>query len=199
MNLFVQVEALVHPFFDELRDPNTRLPNGRFLPPLFNFKPHGMFHAYSFQHYCRCCYSQLNVYLQVCSLYIHQLTCFCHFCSAELKGVPADIVAKLVPEHAKKQCSYVGSWDDRALGLEPEVAIVHFPWDVGWSWGMRACRWRCKVTYFTTYANATCVAVSSLMLQWHVMAHPRPTNRCLLEIAIADLVICYRAVWIYLW
>jgi kinase len=32
---------LVHPFFDELRDPNTRLLNGRFLPPLFNFKPHG--------------------------------------------------------------------------------------------------------------------------------------------------------------
>lgn len=36
-----QLEALIHPFFDELRDPNTRLPNGRFLPPLFNFKPHG--------------------------------------------------------------------------------------------------------------------------------------------------------------
>ena len=34
----VQVEALVHPFFDELRDPNTRLPNGKPLPPLFNFK-----------------------------------------------------------------------------------------------------------------------------------------------------------------
>lgn len=38
----VQLDALTHPFFDELRDPNTRLPNGRFLPPLFNFKPHGM-------------------------------------------------------------------------------------------------------------------------------------------------------------
>jgi hypothetical protein len=37
------VEALVHPFFDELRDANTRLPNGRFLPPLFNFKPNGKF------------------------------------------------------------------------------------------------------------------------------------------------------------
>ncbi|KAM7501132.1 hypothetical protein LguiB_000036 [Lonicera macranthoides] len=35
------LEALIHPFFDELRDQNTRLPNGRFLPPLFNFKPHG--------------------------------------------------------------------------------------------------------------------------------------------------------------
>ncbi|KAF5946753.1 hypothetical protein HYC85_016981 [Camellia sinensis] len=30
--------ACIHPFFDELRDPNTRLPNGRPLPPLFNFK-----------------------------------------------------------------------------------------------------------------------------------------------------------------
>eukprot|EP01018_Ginkgo_biloba_P032461 Gb_28806 [translate_table: standard] len=34
-----RLEACVHPFFDELRDPNTRLPNGRPLPPLFNFKP----------------------------------------------------------------------------------------------------------------------------------------------------------------
>jgi hypothetical protein len=36
---FMQLEACVHPFFDELRDPNCRLPNGRPLPPLFNFKP----------------------------------------------------------------------------------------------------------------------------------------------------------------
>ncbi|RLN41273.1 shaggy-related protein kinase kappa-like [Panicum miliaceum] len=32
------LEACMHPFFDELRDPNTRLPNGRPLPPLFNFR-----------------------------------------------------------------------------------------------------------------------------------------------------------------
>jgi len=31
------VEAMIHPFFDELRDPNTKLPGGRELPPLFNF------------------------------------------------------------------------------------------------------------------------------------------------------------------
>ena len=37
----VQLEACVHPFFDELRDPNCRLPNGRPLPPLFNFKAQG--------------------------------------------------------------------------------------------------------------------------------------------------------------
>lgn len=32
------LEACAHCFFDELRDPNAHLPNGRPLPPLFNFK-----------------------------------------------------------------------------------------------------------------------------------------------------------------
>ncbi|KAE8674246.1 Shaggy-related protein kinase eta [Hibiscus syriacus] len=32
------LEACAHPFFDELREANARLPNGRPLPPLFNFK-----------------------------------------------------------------------------------------------------------------------------------------------------------------
>ncbi|CDP17018.1 unnamed protein product [Coffea canephora] len=59
------LEALIHPFFDELRDPNTHLPNGRFLPPLFNFRPH------------------------------------------ELNGVPMEIMVKLIPEHARKQCSFL--------------------------------------------------------------------------------------------
>ena len=35
------LEACAHPFFDELRDPHTRLPNGRELPPLFNYTDHG--------------------------------------------------------------------------------------------------------------------------------------------------------------
>jgi serine/threonine protein kinase len=30
-------EALLHPFFDQLRNPNTRLLNGESLPPLFNW------------------------------------------------------------------------------------------------------------------------------------------------------------------
>ncbi|KAI5310855.1 regulator of ime2 [Ascosphaera atra] len=41
------IEALCHPFFDELRDPNTKLPDSRHpngsareLPPLFNFTRH---------------------------------------------------------------------------------------------------------------------------------------------------------------
>ncbi|KAI7750372.1 hypothetical protein M8C21_014698 [Ambrosia artemisiifolia] len=60
------LEACIHPFFNELRDPNTRLPNGRPLPPLFNFKPQ------------------------------------------ELKGASLELVAKLIPEHARKQCSFLG-------------------------------------------------------------------------------------------
>ncbi|CAH8356990.1 unnamed protein product [Eruca vesicaria subsp. sativa] len=35
--LLFQLEACAHPFFDALRDPNTSLPNGRALPPLFDF------------------------------------------------------------------------------------------------------------------------------------------------------------------
>lgn len=41
----MQLEVLIHPFFDELRDPNICLPNGHFLPPLFNFKQHGRTHS----------------------------------------------------------------------------------------------------------------------------------------------------------
>ncbi|KAL3369143.1 hypothetical protein AABB24_009780 [Solanum stoloniferum] len=33
------LEACAHPFFDDLRKPNACLPNGRPLPPLFNFTP----------------------------------------------------------------------------------------------------------------------------------------------------------------
>ncbi|CAG0894561.1 unnamed protein product, partial [Darwinula stevensoni] len=34
------LRACAHPFFDELREVNTRLPSGRELPPLFNFTEH---------------------------------------------------------------------------------------------------------------------------------------------------------------
>ncbi|KAL8139068.1 hypothetical protein V2J09_005069 [Rumex salicifolius] len=57
-----KLDAMSHPFFDELRDPNTHLPSGRVLPPLFNFKPH------------------------------------------ELRGVQSEMIVKLIPEHARKQC-----------------------------------------------------------------------------------------------
>ncbi|BBH00423.1 shaggy-like kinase 13 [Prunus dulcis] len=61
------LEACVHPFFDQLRDPNARLPNGRPLPPLFNFKPQ------------------------------------------ELKGATFELLSRLIPEHARKQCAFLGT------------------------------------------------------------------------------------------
>jgi glycogen synthase kinase 3 beta len=46
------VDAMVHPFFDELRDPNTRFPDSRHgtgqlkdMPALFDFSRHGKAHA----------------------------------------------------------------------------------------------------------------------------------------------------------
>lgn len=36
------LEACAHAFFDELREPSTRLPSGRELPVLFNFSPQGI-------------------------------------------------------------------------------------------------------------------------------------------------------------
>ena len=38
---FSPLEACSHAFFDELRQPNTRLPSGRDLPPLFNYSSAG--------------------------------------------------------------------------------------------------------------------------------------------------------------
>lgn len=38
------MDGLTHAFFDELRNPDTRLPNGKPLPPLFDFNEHE-FHA----------------------------------------------------------------------------------------------------------------------------------------------------------
>ncbi|CAG8437139.1 13938_t:CDS:2 [Rhizophagus irregularis] len=36
-NRLTAIQAMCHPFFDELRNPETRLPNGRELPKLFDF------------------------------------------------------------------------------------------------------------------------------------------------------------------
>jgi glycogen synthase kinase 3 beta len=35
------LDAMTHPFFDELRNPETRLANGKELPNLFDFSVHG--------------------------------------------------------------------------------------------------------------------------------------------------------------
>ncbi|KAG0223699.1 CMGC/GSK protein kinase [Mortierella sp. GBAus27b] len=36
---FTPIEAMVHPFFDELRNPDIKLSNGKEMPPLLNFTP----------------------------------------------------------------------------------------------------------------------------------------------------------------
>ncbi|CAG8851768.1 26064_t:CDS:2, partial [Racocetra persica] len=36
-NRLTAIEAMCHPFFDELRNPETRLPTGKELPKLFDF------------------------------------------------------------------------------------------------------------------------------------------------------------------
>lgn len=48
---FSPFEACSHAFFDELRQPNTRLPNGRELPQLFNFSPTGS-EMFVFEQFC---------------------------------------------------------------------------------------------------------------------------------------------------
>lgn len=40
-NRITAIEACAHPFFDELRQPSTKMPNGRDLPMLFNFTSQG--------------------------------------------------------------------------------------------------------------------------------------------------------------
>ena len=41
------IDACAHHYFDELRDPATRLPTGRELPPLFNFTAAGTLSTFS--------------------------------------------------------------------------------------------------------------------------------------------------------
>lgn len=48
---FSPFEACSHAFFDELRQPNARLPNGRELPQLFNFSPTGS-EMFAFEQLC---------------------------------------------------------------------------------------------------------------------------------------------------
>ena len=46
------VEAMVHPFFDELRGPETKMPNGKEFPPLFNFTREGLSSFFLVFHTC---------------------------------------------------------------------------------------------------------------------------------------------------
>lgn len=45
------LQACAHPFFNELREPITRLPDGKELPPLFNFTEHGKYYKLVYVHH----------------------------------------------------------------------------------------------------------------------------------------------------
>ena len=38
----------------------------------------------------------------------HQTVIYAAVCQLELKGVPVEILVKLIPEHARKQCPFLG-------------------------------------------------------------------------------------------
>jgi glycogen synthase kinase 3 beta len=71
------VEAMVHPFFDELRVEGARMPNGKEFPLLFDFTREG-------ELYLQCRYARL-------------LTLF-----AELSVRP-DLIRQLVPPHCEPE------------------------------------------------------------------------------------------------
>lgn len=85
--LCFQLEACAHPFFDDLRDPNVSLPNGRAVPPLFNFTAQGKLLHYSTD----------IVDLIVVKSYLNLDV----KCSAELAGASTELRHRLIPEHAR--------------------------------------------------------------------------------------------------
>jgi len=71
------IEALAHPFFDELRVEGARMPNGRDFPPLFNFTREG-----------KCCFfRRINARFDA---------------GAELSVRP-DLLRQLVPPHCEPE------------------------------------------------------------------------------------------------
>lgn len=98
------VEALCHPYFDELRDPNTRLPDSRHpngsprdLPDLFDFTHQGMLDSQPFR---------------------NPLT------TLELSIAPA-LNDRLVPPHARPALAARGLDIDNLTPLSKEEMIAH--------------------------------------------------------------------------
>ncbi|THU62037.1 hypothetical protein C4D60_Mb01t00940 [Musa balbisiana] len=88
------LEACAHPFFDELREPNARLPNGRPLPSLFNFKQELEACAHPFFDELREPNARLPNGRPLPSLFNFK---------QELAGASPELIAKLIPEHVRRQ------------------------------------------------------------------------------------------------
>lgn len=82
------IDAIVHPFFDELRDPNTKLPDSRHqtgqlrdLPPLFDFSRHGKTDMRCFSSSC------IHADLSICRT-VHQAVAQPPACAATHEARP---------------------------------------------------------------------------------------------------------------
>lgn len=96
------LEACAHAFFDELRQPNTRLPSGRDLPLLFNFSPVGQFGSTSFS-----TLFDLSVLVLCLSPVVFRGIngpCVCSSALSELSIQP-QLNSTLIPPHARAQTS----------------------------------------------------------------------------------------------
>lgn len=84
------IEALCHPFFDELRTSDAPMPNGREVPPLFNWTKEGelLFSSRRTQNPCR----EIT----------HPSSSFPLFFLSELSIRP-DLISKLVPPQAEAE------------------------------------------------------------------------------------------------
>lgn len=85
------LEACAHSFFDELRDPNVKLPNGREKPSLFNFTTQGK------ALFCICSYEETFCQMQGS----HLLMLFV-WLDSELSSNPS-LASILIPAHARNQ------------------------------------------------------------------------------------------------
>jgi hypothetical protein len=91
--LCFQLDACAHPFFDELRDLNTHLPNGRPLP-LVDFTLQGT------SYICLFLVSFSITFNNVCNS-ISCFSCFIFSC-IEFEGLAPELVQRLIPEYSRK-------------------------------------------------------------------------------------------------
>ena len=92
------LQACAHKFFDELRDPATRLPNNRDLPPLFNFTDKGKFF----------CWEQFEIELKNPP-----------FLFAELK-IQSELNSKLIPPHFRNDSGKSGECAEGAAAASSD-------------------------------------------------------------------------------
>ncbi|KAH0467379.1 hypothetical protein IEQ34_004617 [Dendrobium chrysotoxum] len=105
------LEACAHSFFDELREPNARLPNGRPFPPLFNFKQEASFLYFDSLNICfmltftwNCERGMLHgkvLKFRPMHWYLGSHVTTGH--PLNLAAASPELISKLIPEHVRRQ------------------------------------------------------------------------------------------------